>query len=157
MIRTVGCFGPINNFHVWADKNDWKTPSGPVGGPLQLAYNTELNFFEHLQNVGCGEQFNSMMGGYHQGRPSWMDANFYPVQERLFDGFEKDNKEAALIVDIGGNVGHDLEEFGRKHPEAPGRLILQDLPVIIGQIKRLDDRIERMEYDFYTEQPVKGK
>jgi hypothetical protein len=62
-----------------------------------------------------------------------------------------------MLVDIGGNVGHDLEEFGRKHPEAPGRLVLQDLPVIIGQIKKLDDRVERMEYDFYTEQPVKGK
>lgn len=153
----MGCFGPINTFHVWADKNDWKTPSGPVGGPLQMAYNTELNFFEHLQNVGCGVQFNSMMGGYHQGRPSWMDANFYPVKERLVDGFDKDNKDAAMLVDIGGNVGHDLEEFGRKHPEAPGRLVLQDLPVIIGQIQKLDDRVERMEYDFYTEQPVKGK
>jgi hypothetical protein len=122
-----------------------------------MAYNTELNFFEHLQNVGVGESFNSMMGGYHQGRASWMDANFYPVQERLVDGFDKDNKEAAMLVDIGGNMGHDLEEFGRKHPEVPGRLVLQDLPVIIGQIKKLDKRVEPMEYDFYTEQPVKGE
>lgn len=35
---------------------------------------------------------------------------------------------------------------------------MQDLPSIIGQIKpgSIDDRIERMEYDFHTEQPVKG-
>lgn len=95
------------------------------------------------------------MGGYHQGRPSWMDANFYPVQEKLVDGLST-AEDAALIVDIGGSVGHDLEEFYKKHRDIPGRLILQDLPIVIGQIVKLDDRIERMEYDFYTEQPVKG-
>lgn len=122
-----------------------------------MLYNTELNFFEHLHNVGCGEQFNALMGGYHQGRKSWMDAGFYPVKERLVDGFDAVNKDAAMIVDIGGNLGHDLQEFGRKHPGVPGRLVLQDLPIIIGSIKDLDSKIERMEYDFYTEQPVKGE
>jgi hypothetical protein len=152
-----GCFNSLSKFSEWAEKNDWKTPAGIAGGPLQMAYNTELNFFAHLQaNPPYGEQFNSLMGGYHQGRASWMDSNFYPVKERLFDGFDTADKDAAMIVDIGGNMGHDLAEFHRKHPDVPGRLVLQDLPVIIGQIKSLDEKVERMEYDFYTEQPVKG-
>lgn len=94
------------------------------------------------------------MGGYHQGRPSWMDPGFYPVKESLIEGFDSNS---AMIVDIGGSIGHDLEELHRKHPNIPGRFILQDLPVVIGQIEKIDERIEPMAYDFYTEQPVKGK
>lgn len=93
------------------------------------------------------------MGGYSKGRPSWMDADFFPVRERLVKG-AKSEVDAAFIVDIGGSVGHDLAEFARKHPDTPGRLILQDLPVVLGQIESLDDKIERMAYDFYTEQPL---
>lgn len=85
-----------------------------------------------------------------------MDPNFFPVQERLVKG-AKSEDDAVFIVDIGGSIGHDLAEFGRKHPDTPGRLVLQDLPVVLGQIASLDDKIERMPYDFYTEQPLLGK
>jgi hypothetical protein len=147
----------LDQFHVWADKNNWKTPNSISDGPYQLAFNTQLNFFEYLQaNPPYGAQFNYHMGGYHQGRPSWMDEGFFPVKEKLVEGFEKDAEGAALLVDVGGSVGHDLEEFRRKHPDAPGRLVLQDLPLVISQIEKLDDGIEPMSYDFYTEQPVKG-
>jgi hypothetical protein len=44
----------------------------------------------------------------------------------------------------------------RKYNDAPGRLVLQDLPVVIDAIKDLDPKIERMNHDFHTEQPVKG-
>lgn len=93
------------------------------------------------------------MGGYHQGRPSWMDPGFYPVQENLVEGF---NTETAMLVDVGGSIGHDLEELYLKHPSLPGKLILQDLPIVIGQIQTLDPRIEPMPYDFYQDQPIKG-
>jgi hypothetical protein len=96
------------------------------------------------------------MGGYRQGRPSWMDDGFFPVQEKLINGFDPTD-DGALLVDIGGSFGHDIGEFHRKFPYAPGRLILQDLPVVIDQITSLDSNIERMKYDFFTEQPIKGR
>lgn len=65
--------------------------------------------------------------------------------------------QEVLMVDIGGNAGHDLLGFHRAHPKQPGRLILQDLP---GQIQPLDKQalapIEPMSHDFFTSQPVKG-
>lgn len=151
-----GCNAALDQFPRWASKTGWKTPNSISDGPYQMAFNTELNFFQWLQaHPPYGQQFNYHMGGYHQGRPSWMDPGFYPVDENLVKDF--DNAEgSALIVDIGGSVGHDLEEFHKKHPDVPGRLICQDLPIVIGQIEKLDDRIEPMSYDFYTEQPVKG-
>lgn len=95
------------------------------------------------------------MGGSRQGRLPWMDPSFYPVQERLITGADV-NPEAPFLVDVGGNIGHDLVEFQQHHPSYPGKLVLQDLPDVIGQIKEIDPRIERMGYDFLTEQPVKG-
>ncbi|AEO63824.1 uncharacterized protein THITE_2039657, partial [Thermothielavioides terrestris NRRL 8126] len=102
-----------------------------------------------------GMQFNHHMGGYRQGRPSWMDPGFYPVEERLIQGAKTD-ADAAFLVDIAGGVGHDLDEFRRKVPHAPGRLVLQDLAPVIEQAQSLNSRIEKMVYNFYTEQPVKG-
>lgn len=97
------------------------------------------------------------MAGYHLGRPSWSDEGFYPVKERLLEGFDLGNNDAVLLVDLGGGIGHYTEQFRSGFPDAPGRLILQDLPVVLGQVQGLHPRIERMEYDFFTEQPVKGK
>ncbi|KAH7122174.1 S-adenosyl-L-methionine-dependent methyltransferase [Dactylonectria estremocensis] len=130
-------------FHEYAYLKKWKDP-------------TDLNFFEHLHNnPPYGQQFHHHMGGYRQGRPSWMDAGFFPVQEKLIKGFEE-AEDAALLVDVGGSFGHDLAEFRAKFPDAPGRLVLQDLPVVIEKIHELDDNIEREAYDFFTEQPIKG-
>jgi hypothetical protein len=84
-----------------------------------------------------------------------MDADFFPVQERLIKD-AKSEEDAVFVVDVGGSIGHDLAEFAKKHSNAPGRLVLQDLPAVLGQIDSLDERIERMAYDFYTEQPLKG-
>lgn len=95
------------------------------------------------------------MSAYHQGRPSWMDIGFYPIQERLIDG-AKTGADDVLIVDVGGNKGHDLEEFTHKWPNTPGRLILQDQPSVISEITSLNPPIEPMVHDFFTEQPVKG-
>ena len=132
-----------------------ESPKAGNNGIYSKAHNTELNFFEHLQaNPPQGQRFNHHMGGYSLGRPSWHE--FYPVEKNLIEGFNKTEDNAALIVDIGGSVGHDLDEFRRKFPNAGGRLVLQDLPVVIGQIGELDAKIERMPYDFFEEQPVKG-
>lgn len=81
-----------------------------------------------------------------------MDEGFYPVKERLFDGFDTSNKDAVLLIDVGGGFGHYTEELLSKFPNCPGRLILQDLPPVIGRIQQLHPRIEKMEYDFFTEQ-----
>ncbi|CAN8101502.1 unnamed protein product [Discula destructiva] len=84
---------------------------------------------------------------------TWYDA-VHPLSVIFPPDFDPDK---VLMVDVGGNAGHDLLGFHRAHPEHPGRLILQDLP---GQILPLDKEalapIEPMCHDFFTPQPVKG-
>lgn len=97
------------------------------------------------------------MGGYRQGRPPWM-TEIFPVQERLIKGADT-NPEAPFLVDIGGSVGHDLVQFQQHFPDHPGKLILEDLDVVLNQIpdpERLG-AIKKLPHDFTKPQPVKGK
>ncbi|KAJ5704304.1 hypothetical protein N7493_011442 [Penicillium malachiteum] len=150
----------VSAMPIWFKENGYNSPIDGNNSPFQTGFRTECLFFDFLRGKNpdypdLGSQFNNLMSAYHQGRASWMDPNTYPVQEKLIDGAStKENH--VLIVDVGGNKGHDLEEFRLKWPNAPGRLILQDLPQILEDIKSLDSAIEPMAHDFYTEQPVKG-
>lgn len=68
-----------------------------------------------------------------------------------------DQDDSVLLVDIGGSIGHDLISFRQRYKEARGRLILQELPHVIKSAPSLDNHgIEKMSYDFFTPQPVKG-
>ena len=87
-------------------KKGYQEPTDMSDCSMQHAYSTKDNFFEHLMaNPPYGLQFNQHMGGYRQGRPSWMDAGFYLVQERLILGFDDTAPDAALLVDVGGGLG----------------------------------------------------
>lgn len=141
--------------HEFSREREWKNPDNAQDTPLQFAAKTDLDFFSYLRANGYSEHFNNHMRGYRQGRLPWMAPGFFPVKERLIDGLDS-NPDAALLVDIGGSVGHDLEEFHKYHPEAPGRLILEDLPAVIEEARDLSDAITPLTYDFHKEQPIKG-
>lgn len=122
---------------------------------MQRAYQTDKDMFQWLQSIGYGEHFNHHMGAYGYGRLPWMDPAVYPVQERLIEGADT-SADAPFLVDIAGSIGHDLEKFRGYFPDHPGRLVLEDLPGVIGQIKALHPGIARVAYDFHTPQPVVG-
>ncbi len=95
------------------------------------------------------------MSGYRQGKHSWMDEGFYPVEARLSQGI-KDAGDNFFLVDVGGGIGHDLQELKTKHPNISGCLVLQDQPSVIDQISLAPAGIEMTVYDFFTPQPIKG-
>lgn len=142
-------------FHEFSRLRGWQNPADAKDTSMMYAYDTDKNMFAWQQHMGYGTHFNDHMSGRRLGRLPWMHPSLYPVQERLIDGASTD-PDAPFLVDIGGSMGDDLAEFLHYYPKAPGRLVLQDLPVVIDQIKRLDPVIIRMGYDCLTEQPVKG-
>lgn len=83
-----------------------------------------------------------------QGKP-WVDV--YPTDE-IMDG---STEEGSLLVDIGGNIGQELDQFLGKHPATGSRLVLQDLPNVVERAV-CDSTIEKIAYDFFTPQPIKG-
>lgn len=87
-----------------------------------------------------------------------MDVRSYDIPGSLLESAETNDK-SILLVDIGGSVCHDLVEFHRKWPQAPGRLVLQERPEVAARVRTasLNPSIEVMEHDFFTVQPVQGK
>ena len=130
-------------------------PTDLTNGPFQHAHKTELPFFAWLdQNPPYLSTFNSYMAAYRAGKASWVDAGFYPVQDRLAKGFDT-TASNVLLVDIGGGLGHDLQELAAKHPSLPGKLILQDRAEVISTVSA-EGVFEATTHDFFTAQPVES-
>ncbi|RAL10943.1 S-adenosyl-L-methionine-dependent methyltransferase [Aspergillus homomorphus CBS 101889] len=139
-------------------KHAYRNPTSFTDTAFNIGYNTTLTFFEHVQlEPDTARRFNNHMGVYAQGRPRWMDPGFYPVQEELIDPVAQTiTDDDVLLVDVGGSFGHDIADFRRKWPLAPGRLVLQDLPEVVASVPDLHPSIQVVGYNFFTEQKVKG-
>ena len=139
-------------------KSEYKNPDNPADGAFQLGHGTKDHLFEWMsQRPERLSQFQHHMAGYRTGRPSWMDPDFYPVEDNLVKGARTEH-DAVFLVDVGGGKGHDLQELYRKHPKLPGKLVLQDIRNVIEEAKAsgLDGRIIPMEHDFFSTQPIIG-
>lgn len=136
----------------WLKESGHRCPTNPHDGFIQYAYQTKLNIFQLFSTMPDQmKDFNLFMGNTMGARDYWVD--WFPVQERLIDGA---TKESALLVDVGAGKGHDLLAFHNKYPDQ-GLLVLQDLAAVTDNLEGLDPSIKPMAYDFFAEQPVKGK
>ncbi|KAK8073470.1 S-adenosyl-L-methionine-dependent methyltransferase [Apiospora phragmitis] len=145
------------NLHEYERSRNWKNPTDAKDSPLMHAHKTDLNYFDLAASRGYLEDFNNHMGGYRQGRLPWMAPEFVPVQEVLIKGADQ-SPDAVFMVDVGGCLGHDLLEFHRYHPTVPGKLIVQDLPQVVGSIIPSEENkaLTPMAHNFFEEQPIKG-
>jgi len=134
-------------------ENGYKSPKDPMNGALQYAFHTNLEAFDYWhKSPAILNNFNTFMAGVRGSRPSWVE--WFPVKEQILDGFNGD-ENSVLLTDIAGGRGHDVQDFHQKFPDHKGKLVLQELPAVIDDIKALDKSIERVEYDFFTPQTVK--
>jgi hypothetical protein len=97
--------------------------------------------------------FNAFMAGSRETRKNWFDV--FPVNEILLDGASGD-PESVLLVDVAGGEGHDIEAFHHAFPDAPGKLVLQDLGPTIDNIKSLEKAVTREKNDFFAKQTITG-
>ncbi|KAL8942690.1 MAG: hypothetical protein Q9211_001288 [Gyalolechia sp. 1 TL-2023] len=123
-----------------------------------FAYVTGSEFWDYLNKTPIHSQlFNDFMATRRQGRLNWFDT--YPVDRELSFSANKDGnadgKSKILLVDVGGNRGHDLVNLRVKYPNLVGKMIVQDLPDVVAHASfGPDDGIEAMAHDFFQPQPV---
>lgn len=91
-------------------------------------------------------------------RLHWGD--WLPVQKQILDHPEV-TLETPLIVDIGAGRGHDLIEFRRRFPHAPGKLILEDISTAIDEVNGAQGltaaKVDKQVFYFFSDvQPIKG-
>ncbi|KAJ5620312.1 hypothetical protein N7510_004296 [Penicillium lagena] len=144
----------LANMPAYLESTGFKHVDG-APGPFQATKNTQDGMFQWLaKDPAMMSNFNAFMAGSLETRSDWFKT--FPVNEILLDGATTRDSESTLLVDIGGGEGHDIYAFHKSFPDAPGKLVLQDLPETIDNIKSLDSAIIRQKYNFFTEQPVKG-
>ena len=124
-------------------------PSNPRDGLFQRTFDcagqTAFEFYEALQHPEMSETFDDWLRAYRIHRDPWIE--LYPSQN-ILTGY----REGPLIVDVGGNLGEDLELFRQKHPGYDSRLILQDLPNKVANAT-CSTEIQRVPHDFFSPQP----
>ena len=130
------------------EHRNFRCPSDPYECPWQDGMNTKLSFFEWLQTYPEHlNQFGGVMRGYSKSRPIWFE--YFPSDNL----FENDDKQALILVDVGGGLGHGMHRFLAKYPTAKGRLVLEDLPEVIDQVQPTND-ITLLAHDFFQQQPI---
>ncbi|KAL9612354.1 MAG: hypothetical protein Q9167_003041 [Letrouitia subvulpina] len=139
-------------------KKGYESPRDGADGIFQYGQQTNDSFFKWIAaRPQLQKAFDNHIAGHRAGHIGWMHPTFYPVDAKLAKGF-KASKNEALIVDVGGSLGHDILEFYTMFPHLPGRLILQEQPQVLRQAKAngLPQKIELMTHNFFEPQPVKG-
>ncbi|KAL8866384.1 MAG: hypothetical protein Q9174_006335 [Haloplaca sp. 1 TL-2023] len=125
-----------------------------------FAYTNGSEFWDYLKRTPLQSMiFNDFMATRREGRPSWYD--IYPVDQELLSPAwaERDRSSEinsdVLLVDVGGNRGHDLVKLKAKFPNLTGRTILQDLPDVVAHASfSPKDNIEAMPHNFFQPQPI---
>jgi hypothetical protein len=136
----------------YLEMTGYKNPDNAYNGPFQYAFHTDVHTFDHLKTLPREQKaFNTVMAFSRMMKgKDWFE--IYPVEERLNVASDSE----TLLIDVGGGTGHDLIEFKKRFPNLPGKLITQDLPAALDDIKELPAGIEGMKHDFFSPQPIKG-
>ena len=144
---TLPCFFKLPEYLA---KTGYKVPLDPADGVFQYTKDWKGDMFHYYENHRReGESFNHVMGGVMANQASWLD--IYPHQRVL----ETAKDGTPIVVDVGGNIGHDLERFREAHPEIANRLYLQDRAEVV-KLSKCPYPVNKTAYDFFTPQQVKG-
>jgi hypothetical protein len=134
------------------DKNHYQDADDDIQHcPWQTGTKTSETGFQFLfSHPRQLQDFNTFMTHQHLEQKSFLDV--YPLQEEVASAPPVESCR-TLFVDIGGGVGHVGEALKQRHPDLPGRIILQDLPATIAQAPSRPG-VEAMAHDYFTSQPA---
>ena len=131
-------------------KNKYRDIADNTNTAHHVGHETHLSpfnwFMEHPQ---AAAYFNEYMMHRRKYQPICWDA--YPVEQEA-QGWDP---EATVLVDIGGNIGHQCAEFKQRFPKVQGHVVLEDLAGPIGMALPTPG-VETKIHDVFTPQPVKG-
>lgn len=125
----------------------FKNPTDQVNG--SFAKWAKAPLWEWLKEHPDAEKvIGTVMQTYAGNRPTL--SQVYPT-DKLLSGTSD-----VVLVDVGGSLGHDLLAFSKISDFKPQSLVLQDRAPVLENAGELIPAIKKMEYDFFTPQPVEG-
>ena len=113
---------------------------------------TEEDFYTWLETHPVQQgAFHRFMEAQFASLPTWLDAVDFEAEM----GKDLTGNDVAF-VDVGGGNGQQCASLKEKFPQMNGRVVLQDRPEVLDKALSVDG-MEKMSYDYLTEQPVKGR
>ncbi|KAI7779193.1 hypothetical protein LA080_001265 [Diaporthe eres] len=145
---TIPCFFKLPRY---LSQTGYRNPVDPNDGVFQYAKDCRGKdmFHYYQENRVEGESFNQVMGGVMANQSGWLE--IFPHDTLIANA----KPDAPLVVDVGGNIGHDLDRFYQAHPETASRLYLEDLAEVVS-LSKCPASVNKIGYDFFTPQPIKG-
>jgi demethylsterigmatocystin 6-O-methyltransferase len=125
-------------------------PKDAAHTALQKGWKTDLPGFLWIQTLPEKMTvFQEYLVHNRAGMPTFLDV--YPVEEKATGA----NPDRPLFVDVGGGFGTQAVAFRDRHPNLPGKVIVEDLPQAIGNVLK-HPGVEAVEHNFFEAQVVKG-
>ncbi|CZT43762.1 related to O-methyltransferase B [Rhynchosporium secalis] len=154
------CINMFGCYLTWPDYFKTRTSEELIDlrkTPYTFAYGQEGQTFYEVLHADK-DRFNMFNKAMMQQEASLPTLGMFP-----FTSLKKEvesEPERAFVVDIGGGRGQSLLLIQKEISESGGKvgkMVLQDRPFVLDSIpEELLPGIEKMPYDFYTEQPVKN-
>lgn len=130
---------------------DYRNPSDVLHSPFQIAHRTDqAAFVWAMGQPRLMKDFNLWMSELHDGAKTWLDVFDYA------DHIKGASTDSLVFVDVGGGIGQQCALLKKTHSALPGQIILQEQELVLAQAIETEG-VEKEVYDFWGEQPRKGK
>lgn len=146
---------PAHAFPEWLKRNGYREPTGSRDCAFQSALGTEDDIMGYFQAHPEKAQYTFETMAWQQLKSgTWFDGSV-DVEELQLSPQDLDAGR-TLLVDVGGGSGHQCFAFRKAFPERIGKMVLQDIPVMISMVDHAAAAaidLEPMAHDFTTPQP----
>ncbi|KAI0008843.1 S-adenosyl-L-methionine-dependent methyltransferase [Xylariaceae sp. FL0662B] len=149
---------PFISVPQFLEKIGYTSPTDPSFSAWNIGWETDDPPWIWLQTrPELAKYVSDWMAVQREGLPSFLDAIDF---DKEFGQGSDDY--TPLLVDAGGGMGHQCVAFRQKYPNLPGRVILQDQPHVIEQVRSnplpgfKESAVEAEIHDLMTPQPIKG-
>ncbi|KAL1872959.1 hypothetical protein Daus18300_004099 [Diaporthe australafricana] len=118
---------------------------------FKLGQNTSEDFYAWMGTHPVQQRaFHNFMREQFAGLPSWLEVVSFAEE------FAQDSESGEVVfVDVGGGNGSQCAALKKSLPDLKGRFVLQDRAYVLEKAPEVEG-MEKMPYDFFTEQPVIG-
>lgn len=128
----------------------YQNPADVLHSAFQIAHKTDQPAFVWaMSKPKLLASFGQWMSVLHEGQKNWLDVFDFRKHAQGSD------PNTVVFVDVGGGIGHQCALLKSIVPDLQGRVILQDLQMVIEHAISTPG-VENTAVDFWTEQPVKG-
>ncbi|KAE8336715.1 hypothetical protein BDV24DRAFT_154972 [Aspergillus arachidicola] len=139
--------------HEFLKSNSWREPTSTSNNPYTYAHDTNgKSMWEYLS------ERPTRMASFNDGMTVQAMTELWMVDLFPWKSLSEQQPTPTTVVavDIGGGTGMGISRIRPYCGSLPGRFILQDQAHVIQSADPPGDGIEKMAYDFFEEQPIRG-